>query len=269
MPKPITPALAAAASVATLSAIPAHALQINPTYVDALGETWTAGRIALVEQVIDEWEALLDTPVGAPAFDVDITFTNVPDGYLGEMDAGYSAFTGDDIFPWSSNVNRTMNFNTYYFTPRDTGPDAEFVDTIISWFDPNLEDATGPSGTQWDLLSIARHEFAHMLGFSSGLYVEDFNTGSELDLWDAQITNNTFDEGGLDVPMVPGNFSHVADSATNPLMTVNLLNGVREDIDPLDAQMLALAYGYTLVPEPTTVALLALGVAVVGVRRRA
>jgi len=38
-------------------------------------------------------------------------------------------------------------------------------------------------------------------------------------------------------------------------MATNLYNGIRVDIAMLEAQMLSVAYGYTVVPEPGTFAL--------------
>ena len=66
-----------------------------------------------------------------------------------------------------------------------------------------------------------------------------------MNLWGDQINgSNTFDPGGLNVSMVPGDYGHVADSGitANDLMVVALANGVRRDISSVDTDMLRIAY---------------------------
>ncbi|MEE9404289.1 MAG: PEP-CTERM sorting domain-containing protein [Algisphaera sp.] len=247
--------------VATVAVSPAMALVINPTYVNAAGETWTADRIGVFDQAIADWTALLATPAGSGAIDVTVSFASAGNGYLGQWSGGFSAFSGDDIRPWSNSVNHSINFNA----DRMTSSSANAL-----WFDATPLDGSDQPFSDWDALSVARHEIGHMLGFTDGFYADDFNTPTQTDPWGSLIDgSDVFDLSGLNVAMATGNLGHVDNSASNPLMQVAIPNGTRRDVDLVDAQQLALAYGYTLVPEPTTVTVLVLGGLALLRRRRA
>ncbi len=255
-----TSLLSVATLVAAVAVSPAMALVINPTYVNAAGQTWTADRIGVFDQAIADWTALLATPEGAGPIDVTVDFTNAGtgNGYLGQWSGWYS---GNDNRPWSDSVNHTIHFNADHMT-------SSSANTL--WFDATPLDGSDQSFSDWDALSVARHEIGHMLGFTYGFYADGFGTPTQTDPWGSLIdASGVFDPGGLNVAMATGNLGHVANSASNPLMRVGLPNNRRRDVDLVDAQQLVLAYGYTLVPEPTTVTVLALGGLALLRRRRA
>jgi hypothetical protein len=112
----------------------------------------------------------------------------------------------------------------------------------------------------------------HMMGFAVDFYVDDFTLPSEFDKWTSHIANTTFDPGGLNIEMAgSSNLGHVANSGStlNDLMIPALVNGARRNISQTDLNMLEKAYGYTIIPEPTTALLLLLAIAIVAVSRYA
>lgn len=247
----------------------AHAtLSIVPTYVDGAGETWTAERVAVFEQAIDEWEARLAAPLGEGSVTINVTvdFTSAgTSGYLGRWEGSWlGVFTGDDTRPWLRTTH-SIHFN------------ADLMDTGLSnyiWWDPNLGDNSDQPFEAWDALSIARHEIGHMLGFSSLLYQDDIGTGSVVNLWTTHITTNAgvsiFDQGGLNVTLAsPTDLPHVSGAAhAGDLMTPSISNSQRREISQLNLDMLELAYGYQLIPEPGVPAALAAALVLGAFRRR-
>ena len=235
---------AAMAAAMLMAAQGAHALQINVTYDNGAGETWTAGRTAVIEQTIADWEAEI---LNNQTVDVTVTFKAAGAGsYLGNWQGTGSFSLGTDIFPWTSGISHTVRFN------------ADRMDTGLShqlWWDSTPETADDIPQPHWDALSVARHEFGHMMGFTDGLYVDNFARGTEVNRWTTHVDVRTFDTGGLNVLLdeVAGNpgifdLSHLENvgAGTDDLMTAALFNGSRNEISMLDTQMLELAHDYTL-----------------------
>ena len=163
---------------------------------------------------------------------------------------------GTDIYPWTPGVTHTIHFNVDY-------------GSSLYW-DPTPTTTDVPSAS-WDALSVADHELGHMFGFVPNFYYDNAFAANSVDKWTSHITGSTFDPNGLNVSMAsPTNLGHVLDSGATAgdLMVPALLNGVRHDISDTDLNMLHMAYGYTVVPEPSTFALLAIGLFGVLIRAR-
>lgn len=223
-------------------------LLISPTYVDGLGETWTATRRGVVQQALNDWGGLFQD---TQTVFVTLDFTSAGlGGYLGQWEGGWSVPGGTDIFPWTSGVTHTIHFNKDYFTSTPN----------YLWFDPSPSTGGDVPFEAWDALSIARHEVGHMLGFTSDFYRADSSVPAS-DKWKAQITGQIFDPSGLNVTLASTtNLSHVLDGGKTlgDLMVPALVNGTRRGISTWDENMLVQAYGYT-VPEPGTLGLLVFG----------
>ncbi len=259
----LTRAIVVALCIVWLS-LPSQAMTIVPDYVNSAGQTWTSDRIGVIQQSIDDWESnILDDQTVNITFD----FTNAgTSGYLATWAGSYYDIpAGTDIYPWTSGVTHTIHFNVDYFDDSSAN---------YTWWDPT----PGTSGDQpfaaWDALSVARHELGHALGFATNFFVDNASMGGGIDKWTSHITGTTFDLGGLNVSMAAAdNLSHVLDdgSTAGDLMVPALVNNVRRDISTTDLDMLQLAYGYQLVPEPSTLVMLfigAVGVLVFARRRR-
>jgi len=232
-----------ALSVAALSA-PSRATTIVPIYANNVAGTWNSVEKGVIQEAINEWEA--DLP-DDHTINVTFDFTyDTTSGYLAEWQGSSSVPTSMDSYPWTSGVTHTIHFNAYYFTG------ASYL-----WWDPNPTPPAsydGPSAA-WDALSVARHELGHCLGFTAGFYYDN-----SVDKWTSHIAGSTFDPDGLNVSMAAG-MSHVLDvgSTAGDLMVPVLYNGLRHGISTTDLSMLNLAYGYTVVPEPSALLLLAVG----------
>jgi hypothetical protein len=241
-----------------LSAAPAHALNILPTFTDGAGETWTTQRQAVIQHAIDDWEAVIGVD---ETYGIEFDFTNAgTSSYLAQWSGSISATAGDDIRPWAY-VTHTIHFN------------ADLMDTSLgvwTWFDPTPADDTGsPPFLNWDALSIALHEIGHSLGFVNNFFVDNIGTGGQVNLWGDQIDGSgVFDPGGLNVQMAVG-YSHYQDAGSTEdfLMIPSVTNGQRQSISATDVAMLNLAYGYSFAPEPGTGLLVGIGLLVLAQRR--
>ena len=223
----------------------AQALTVNATYVDGSGETWTSERVGVIEQAIADWEAVIADP---QTIEMTFDFSNAgTGGYLGHWTGSLSYYTGDDVMPWYSDLTHTISFNVDLFSG-----------TNYLWWDGTPATDDDQPFEAWDALSVARHELGHALGYS-GLFKSDYGGANEQSYYDAHVTDTTFDPGGLDIELEAlDNLYHVAQSYDN-LMSPALVNGIRRDIAPMNLDMLSLAYGYDVIPEPASMVLLTTG----------
>ena len=265
---------AAVVFLIALFAVPAQAeLTMNVTFTDTLAMTWDATTEGVINQAISDWQDKIDgIDNGAGGVDsVTVNFSVEFDylglgGPLGVWNGQVSGFFGADVRPWvagdsSYNVTHTLTFNADLVN-NPGGNDL--------WFDPTPgDDGSDKAFSDWDALSVARHEIGHMLGFTS-LYVDDFGV-TNANPWTSLISSNVFDPTGLNVAMHPGDPGHVL--ADELLMDTALSNAEgRIDVSQTELEMLSLAYGYSLavtaIPEPSFAAMLALATPVVACRRR-
>ena len=225
--------------VCPLAAWRAHAVTIVPTFVDASDQSWTDPEKTIITQAIGDWQnRVLDNQTINVSFD----FTHVgglgtPGSYLAEWDGNINAFPDANLYPWSAGVTQVVHFNE------------DLMDPTL----PNhLEFTTGTvMPTNWDALSVIRHELGHMMGFTQGFYFNDFSGPNQTDKWTSHISGTTFDPGGLNVQMNNAtDLSHLAESGATAgdLMTPSLTNGERRHISGTDLKMLEVAYRYAMIP---------------------
>jgi len=220
----------------------AAGLNIVPTYVNGSGEVWDAARQGVIEQAIADWEAsVLDDHV----VEVSMEFMHAgSSGFLAQWSGGGYFYPGDDVYPWTDGIEHTVYFNVDHFSGQ-----------WYTWWDSTPTTGDDLPFYGFDAVSVARHEFGHMMGFTdAALYSNDiFN--SNINRWTSHIPSGTttFDPGGLNVQLASlSDLSHVADSGAtaDDLMVPALVNGERRSISRTDLQMLELAHGYTLASIP-------------------
>lgn len=230
------------------------AVDFNTTFLDGAGQTWTAERMGVVNYALNEWASKI---INNETIDITFDFTNASvDGYLGQFNSGGSIVSGTDIRPWTSGLNHVIHFNADLFS----------TPSFYIWWDPTPATSDDQPFAGWDALSITRHELGHLMGFS-GMYMDDFNTASEIVLMESHITNDVFDPTGLAIPMNTGEISHVAQSLDD-LMSPSISNSIRRGISSTDLAMLGTAYyDYEIIPEPATILLAAAGLTML-IRRK-
>ena len=223
------------------------ALDIVVSFDDNAAGTWSDIQKGVVNQAISDWENAFNQYDVTGTVDFGIDFRN--EGGAAAVTYGWVwggvPATGDTTRPWQG-TGHYMGVlpNSFWWDP-------------TPWTD---DDVTG----DYDALNIIRHELGHMLGSQPGLYFNDYNTASHEDAWTAPIVGNTFDPGGLNVAMSPGDFGHTSGGLMNPYV----YGGQRFDVDQT-MDMIAVAFDLQPIPEPVTVSLLAIGgVAVLARRRR-
>ena len=225
-------------------------------WTDGGGYSWNddigggATRKDVINQAISDWEGTIGNN---ETIHLDMVLLDAGASYLGQWQGGLSYTPGDDIRPWYSGTSHTIRFNTNYF-----------VGANYTWWDSTPgDDGSDQPFESWDALSVARHEFGHLFGFTEGFYEDNKGTGGEVDLWGDQIDgSNVFDAGGLNINMNGADHGHVEDAGAtaDDLMVPSIVNGTRRWISTTDTDMLELAYyDYQIIPEPMTISLLAFG----------
>jgi hypothetical protein len=119
---------------------------------------------------------------------------------------------------------------------------------------------TGIGATEKDALSVMVHELGHAVGFN-------FLSGTDgYQKWNDRITGTDFkllDDSLVTMAGATANgLSHIATSyAATDLMNLSVGFGQRRSISTLDLKMLQAAFGYAIIPEPSTILLAGFGLA--------
>ncbi len=230
------------------------ALVLNPTFDDSGDRAWDSETQGVVSQAINDWTSVIGGVVGqggdveTVAVDFNVEFVDAgTNNFLGQWDGSFSASTGASIRPWSNEMSHTIRFNSSFMD--------ESLDNQL-WFDPTPgDDGSDKAFSDWDAVSVARHEIGHMLGFSE-LYRDDFNTAEETRVFPSFVDeNDVFDPDGLSVKMVTGDVAHIEDQSFLMSTTLSNADG-RVGISMTELQMLSTAYDVQVVPEPSALLVL-------------
>lgn len=244
--------------------VSAQALTISPTFDDSGAAAWNDTQKAVVNQAIADWQSVLNIN---ETVNITFDFQDASGAYLGQWSGGYSSVpTGSNIRPWTTGVTHVIHFA------------ADFADF---WWDTTPgDDGSDQPFDEYDALSVARHELGHAMGFTNDLYNDDVGN-TDVNLWgdrisggfDDGVDDDVFDAAGLNVAM-EDDWVHIddptgtGDLTDNWLMQAALVNSIRLDISQTELDMLSLAYGYDVIPEPASMVLLATGGAILLIRRR-
>jgi hypothetical protein len=175
---------------------------------------WTPIEKAVVNQAITDWEeAFADYKI-----DETVSF-----GIDHRDEGGAAGVTY--LWSWGDPVTRPW---------LNTGHYMGILPWSLTW---DATPTTDNDVTGYDALHVVRHEIGHMLGVQAGY---SFDPGW-YDLWTSEIVGNTFDPGGLNVGMNPGDYGHTSGG----LMDAYVPWGQRLDVG-LTSLMLAKAFDLEL-----------------------
>lgn len=185
---------------------------------------------AVVEHAIADWEAAIidmNDADGDNTFNVTINFTDL--GIPGRLGQASQYVTDADGVPQSAliEIDDNAGGTAWYIDPAPSD-DGEFG---VMW---------GPfaawnGGSSRDLYTTVAHELGHVLGFDD-----------QFDRFDALIVNDLF-VGPTAIAVMNPDGGHL-DNAFHPntLLDVGRVPGTRELVSDLELDMLADAYGYTV-----------------------
>jgi len=178
----------------------------------------TAAQRTVIQQAVGEWERIIltrgFTPAGYP-----ITFSNGPlaGGTLARATVSHYVPSGDLI---STEIVFDDDGSTTWFVDTTPANDSEFS-------------PTPPAGT--DLLSVARHEIGHAVGFIDTPRVTGLLSG------------NTFDPSRLNIAAVDSGGHSDPDLHVNDLMVPTIGASTRRAISLYpDSALIARAYHYDI-----------------------
>ncbi len=258
-------------------------IQVPDPYVASSGSSisWTWS-MRFTDPMTGSTFDLVDPSVGQDEYHIFVGALSLANPTtLGIGSAGGYAYTGENngLSFFQSELDEAFAIEEAFFDSIETrGEDSGFamwggsliLNSNTSW---HLDHMTPVSGGSFDLYSTALHEIMHTLGFGAASQ------------WAALLSGSTFTGAeaeaiyGAAVPLEPTGNGHWAEGITSDvfrsnsaepitsqptLMGPSLNTGVRKEVTELDAAGLAdIGWEITavLVPEPTSLALLALGIA--------
>jgi hypothetical protein len=183
----------------------------------------TAAQRAVFQQAINEWTAIIRTRGFTPS-NYPITFTNGPlsGTLLANTTTTFNSSSGDLI---SASITFDNDGTSTFYVDPNPADDTEFNVT---------PPATPPAGT--DLLTVARHEIGHAIGWINANRVTNLSSG------------NVFDAERLNIAMTTMGGQHTDPTVhTNDMMVPNLPASTRRSISLYPAAaMLARAYFYDI-----------------------
>jgi hypothetical protein len=256
----------------------AAAQVFSTTFTDSLTQIVATGR--------NTWNATFDDPTTGGAVSLN-KLSIAPDTilvYVGASDSlganvlgeggpgGYSGLSGSQS--WVDTVEARGQTGALASTPTNFGPwggAVSFSSTTSWYFDPDVTTSGDLPRDENDFYSVAVHELAHLLGLGTA------------PSWDADISGSSFAgshstlvSGGLH-PTLSADKAHWADGTMSTIFNTRTIQetdmdpaitvGTRKYFTSLDYAGLQ-DVGWTMVPEPSSCALLLLGVGAVYSRRR-
>ena len=308
-----------------VAATAVEAITINITYDDAMGNpsssgTFNAGEKGVISQAVSQWQSSITT---AGVMNITVLKSNLGGNLLG-LASNYTSSLGDSDFDGKLNGvstggliqldDRTGIGEVPFFVDNTPTDNTEYGagNTAYHFLAPNAS----PAKNFYDMLSVAKHEVAHVLGFTQSFdnffdnlapspvvaegnrwvyvfggapsigpaaqYLPDatqivgfLNGGVYMREWEESVTgpgpvpSHVDEYTGPPGPAPPATgigaiAGFFPDDLMNPLTNL----GERMIESDVDLDILADAYGYTVIPEPTVLSLLAVGAVTIFRRKR-
>jgi hypothetical protein len=206
-------------------AVPGGPLRINATFDPSV----TAAQRVVIQQAIDEWQAIVQNAGSTRnPYPITFSFTNLGPG------SGTLAFTTTSVDRSSGDLlsaNMSFNTQTTFFVDPTPGSDCPFIQGCC--VPPACQP---PPPNSFDLLSVARHEMGHAVGWTSSPRVTNLMSGSD------------FNPPRLNIPIVTATGTHTDPAwLANDLMVPTIPTATRRPISLYPAaSLVARAYEYTV-----------------------
>lgn len=207
-----------------LGATPGGPLRINATFDASV----TAAQRAVIQQAINEWQAIVQDAGSTPnPYPMTFRFSDLgvgPPQTLASTTTIFNSQTGDLI-----RADMSFNTRTTFFVDPTPADDCEFIPGCC--VPPACQP---PPANSTDLLTVARHEMGHAVGWASSRRVTDLMSGS------------AFNPPRLNIPIATATGTHTDPAwLANDIMVPTIGTSVRRSISLYPAaSLVARAYGY-------------------------